>query len=188
MKWFVASDLHGSAFYCEKMLEAFRREEADRLLLLGDLLYHGPRNDLPEAYRPKEVIRLLNEFSSKYPVYAVRGNCDAEVDQLVLSFPIQADYCLLSVGNRVFYATHGHLPAEQLPLGEGDGLLTGHTHIPELREEGSRLYLNPGSVSLPKEGRKRCYMVLTEEGIFLKELDGNLIKELRGVFRANPEK
>ena len=107
MKWMIASDLHGSALYCKKMIEAFEREGADRLLLLGDLLYHGPRNDLPEGYAPKEVIPLLNSLRPK--LLCVRGNCDAEVDQMVLDFPILADYAVLPVGGRLVYATHGHV-------------------------------------------------------------------------------
>ena len=99
MKWMIASDLHGSAFYCKKMIKAFERERADRLLLLGDLLYHGPRNDLPEGYAPKEVIPLLNGL--KPALLCVRGNCDAEVDQMVLDFPILADYAVLPVGKRL---------------------------------------------------------------------------------------
>ena len=107
MKWMIASDLHGSAYYCRKMLEAFEREGADRLFLLGDLLYHGPRNDLPREYAPKEVIPLLNGKREK--LLCVRGNCDAEVDQMVLEFPVLADYAVLPVGQRLIYATHGHI-------------------------------------------------------------------------------
>ena len=116
MKWMVASDIHGSAKYCRELLDAYEREEADRLLLLGDLLYHGPRNDLPEEYAPKVVISMLN--AKKNNILCIRGNCDAEVDQMVLEFPILADYCMLDLGTKLVYATHGHLTsAEQLPPG-----------------------------------------------------------------------
>ena len=106
MKLMIASDIHGSAFYCEKMIEAYKREGADRLLLLGDILYHGPRNDLPEGYAPKEVIAMLNPLKSE--LLCVRGNCDTEVDQMVLEFPILAESCLLYWDGRMVYASHGH--------------------------------------------------------------------------------
>ena len=173
MKWMIASDLHGSAFYCKKMIEAFEREGADRLLLLGDLLYHGPRNDLPEGYAPKEVIPLLNSLKQK--LLCVRGNCDAEVDQMVLDFPILADYAVLPVGGRLVYATHGHVHnlKNLPPLAAGDILLHGHTHVPKCTEHETYVYLNPGSVSIPKEGSHHGYMTL-ENGVFLwKDLEGN---------------
>ena len=173
MKWMIASDLHGSAYYCRQMIEAFRREGADRLLLLGDLLYHDPRNDLPEGYAPKEVIPLLN--SLKPQLLCVRGNCDAEVDQMVLEFPILADYAVLPVGERLVYATHGHVHnlKNLPPLAPGDILLHGHTHIPAWEPFGeNNLYLNPGSVSIPKNGSAHSYMTL-EDGVFTwKDLSG----------------
>ena len=107
MKWIIASDLHGSAHYCRQLLEAWKREEAPRMLFLGDLLYHGPRNDLPKEYAPKQVIPMLNAMKDK--IYAVRGNCEAEVDQMVLDFPVMADYCILAIDGKTFYATHGHV-------------------------------------------------------------------------------
>lgn len=179
MKWMIASDLHGSAFYCKKMLEAFERERADRLLLLGDLLYHGPRNDLPEGYAPKEVILLLNGL--KPALLCVRGNCDAEVDQMVLDFPILADYAVLPVGRRLVYATHGHVHnlKNLPPLAPGDILLHGHTHIPAWAEFGEgNLYLNPGSVSIPKEGSAHSYMTLEGETFLWKTLEGEVYREL----------
>ena len=113
-KLMIASDIHGSAYYCRKMLEAFDREQADRLLLLGDILYHGPRNDLPKEYAPKEVIKMLNERKTK--IFCVRGNCDTEVDQMVLEFPILADYAVFPAADRLIYATHGHhFHMNQLP-------------------------------------------------------------------------
>ena len=166
MKWIIASDLHGSAHYCRRLLEAWKREEAPRMLFLGDLLYHGPRNDLPEGYAPKEVIPLLNGAKAK--LCCVRGNCEAEVDQMVLEFPVLADYCILPVGQKLVYATHGHSynTKNPPPLMPGDILLHGHTHVPAWQEFGEgNLYLNPGSLSIPKENSPHSYMTL-EEGLF----------------------
>lgn len=176
MKWMIASDLHGSAYYCRKMLEAFEREGADRLFLLGDLLYHGPRNDLPREYAPKEVIPLLN--GKKEKLLCVRGNCDAEVDQMVLEFPVMADYAVLPVGRRLIYATHGHIyHVKNLPpLAPGDVLLHGHTHVPAWTEFGQgNLYLNPGSVSIPKENSPHSYMTLEENTMQWKELESSAV-------------
>lgn len=176
MKWMIASDLHGSAYYCRKMLEAFEREEADRLFLLGDLLYHGPRNDLPREYAPKEIIPLLN--GKKEKLFCVRGNCDAEVDQMVLEFPVLADYAVLPVGQRLIYATHGHIyHVKNLPpLAPGDVLLHGHTHVPAWTEFGQgNLYLNPGSVSIPKEDSPHSYMTLEENTMQWKELESSAV-------------
>lgn len=111
MRWMIASDIHGSAYYCRKMIEAYRREKADKLLLLGDILYHGPRNDLPKDYAPKEVIAMLNEI--KEEILCVKGNCESEVDQMVLEFPIMADYCILYLNDRMIFATHGHRSEER---------------------------------------------------------------------------
>lgn len=176
MKWMIASDLHGSAYYCRKMLEAFEREGADRLFLLGDLLYHGPRNDLPREYAPKEVIPLLN--GKKEKLLCVRGNCDAEVDQMVLGFPVLADYAVLPVGQRLIYATHGHIyNVKNLPpLAPGDVLLHGHTHVPAWTEFGQgNLYLNPGSVSIPKENSPHSYMTLEGNTMQWKELESSAV-------------
>lgn len=171
MKWLIASDIHGSAPCCERLLLAFRREGADMLLLLGDLLYHGPRNDLPEGYDPKAAARLLN--SAKESILCVRGNCDAEVDEAMLDFPITAEYAVISEGNRRIYAAHGHHNEDRpLPMTAGDVLLSGHTHIPLKEERNGRFYLNPGSVSIPKGDSKRSYMIC-EGGVFTwKTLDG----------------
>ena len=176
MKWMIASDLHGSAYYCRKMLEAFEREGADRLFLLGDLLYHGPRNDLPREYAPKEIIPLLN--GKKEKLLCVRGNCDAEVDQMVLEFPVLADYAVLPVGQRLIYATHGHIyHVKNLPpLAPGDVLLHGHTHVPAWTEFGQgNLYLNPGSVSIPKENSPHSYMTLEGNTMRWKELESSAV-------------
>lgn len=173
MRLLIASDLHGSAYYCRKLMEACDREQADRILLLGDLLYHGPRNDLPKEYAPKEVIAMLNARKEK--LLCVRGNCDTEVDQMVLEFPIMAEYCILWLEGRMIFATHGHHFNEQkLPmLKKGDILLHGHTHVPVCREREEYTYLNPGSVAIPKEGSWHGYLML-EGGTFIwKDLDGN---------------
>lgn len=177
MKWMIASDIHGSAYYCKQMVEAYRREKADRLLLLGDLLYHGPRNDLPRDYAPKQVIAMLNELSDD--ILCVRGNCDTEVDQMVLDFPILADYAILCEQGRLIFATHGHRYNEaDLPkIKHGDILLNGHTHVPACDQYEHYTYLNPGSVSIPKEGSPNSYLTL-EDGAFLwKTLEGTVWKE-----------
>ena len=180
MKWMIASDLHGSAYYCKKMVEAFEREGADRLLMLGDLLYHGPRNDLPRDYAPKEVIPMLNGLKNK--LCCVRGNCEAEVDQMVLDLPVMADYCILPAGEKLIYATHGHIynGKNPPPLAEGDILLHGHTHVPAWTEFGQgNVYLNPGSLSIPKENSPHSYMTL-EDGVFYwKDVDTGEIYHTR---------
>ena len=177
MKLLIASDIHGSAYYCRELLEAYRKEEADKLILLGDILYHGPRNDLPEEYAPKEVIAMLNPM--KQEILCVRGNCDTEVDQMVLEFPILADYGFLYEKGRMIFLTHGHVFHENhLPmLNKGDILLHGHTHVPVCREHEDYIYMNPGSVSIPKEGSAHSYMIY-EDGTFTwKSLDGEAYME-----------
>ena len=166
MKLMIASDIHGAAGYCRQLLDAFDREGADRLLLLGDILYHGPRNDLPDEYAPKQVLAMLNARRER--LFCVRGNCDTEVDQMVLDFPILADYAVFPLEGRLVYATHGHVfhTAHLPPLCPGDILLHGHTHVPAWESFGTdNLYLNPGSVSIPKNGSARSYMTL-EGGVF----------------------
>lgn len=172
MKYLIASDIHGSGLHCQKLVERFEEERADKLILLGDILYHGPRNRLPEEYDPKVVIKLLNAMKER--IICVRGNCDAEVDQMVLEFPITADYCMIPVGRNMVMATHGHLYNLQNkpPLNKGDVLLHGHTHVPANIETDTFRYLNPGSISLPKEDSAPGYMTL-ENGVFIwKSLHG----------------
>ncbi|WP_322198980.1 phosphodiesterase [Acutalibacter intestini] len=179
MKWLIASDLHGSEPACQGVLSAFQREGAQRLLLLGDLLYHGPRNDLPAGYAPKEVARLLNAAAPR--IFCVGGNCEAPVDQMVLDFPALAPYCLLETAGHMVFATHGHVYHQESPpaLPPEGVLLHGHTHIPaKTRTPGGWWYLNPGSAALPKEGSWRGYMVL-EDGLFLwKTLEGEEMDRL----------
>lgn len=180
MKFFICSDIHGSAYYCKKMIERFNMENADKLIILGDILYHGPRNDLPKEYAPKEVISILNPLKNK--ILCVRGNCDTEVDQMVLDFPVLADYAVIPVGDKLIYLTHGHNYNEEKlpPLCDGDILLHGHTHIPKCTEHENYVYMNPGSVSIPKEESPHSYMIL-ENGCFEWKnlLDGNVYMDYK---------
>lgn len=175
----IASDIHGSAYYCRLLMEAVEQERAGRLLLLGDILYHGPRNDLPREYDPRAVIAMLSGLT--VPVSSVRGNCDADVDQIVLPFPILSDSCLLLIEDRTIFATHGHVfHKDHLPpLSPGDVLLHGHTHVPAWEElDGGVLYLNPGSAALPKEDSPHSYLVLSGRDVTWKEMDGTVFHRL----------
>ncbi len=175
MKLLIASDIHGSAKYCGELLKAFESEGADKLVLLGDILYHGPRNPLPDGYSPKEVCEMLNPLADK--ITAVRGNCDSEVDQMVLDFNLSCDYAEIVADGVRICLSHGHRAVP--PLKRGDVYLTGHTHVPlNCVEKEGYLHLNPGSVSLPKENSGRGY-VLYENGAFLfKTLDGKVYDEI----------
>lgn len=178
MKYMFASDIHGSAWYCSRMLERYKESGADRLILLGDILYHGPRNDLPKEYAPKEVIAMLNPLRDQ--IYAVRGNCDTEVDQMVLEFPILADYAVLVLDGKTFYATHGHIYNQDNlpPVKAGDILIHGHTHLLKAERCGEITVLNPGSVSIPKGGNPNSYGML-QDGVFtIYSLDQEIIKQL----------
>lgn len=177
MKWLIASDIHGSAYYCEKLVSAYKNEKADRMILLGDILYHGPRNDLPRDYNPKRVIEILNGI--KESVLCVRGNCDTEVDQMVLSFPILADYAVIDFDDKIIYVTHGHKYNENClpPVKFGDIILHGHTHIPRCEEINGVMFLNPGSVSIPKEHSECSYMIYENGNFSWKNLDGNKYKD-----------
>ena len=164
MKLLIASDIHGSAYWCSKLMEVMDQFDPDHLILLGDLLYHGPRNDLPRDYAPKQVIPMLSQYADR--IIAVRGNCEAEVDQMVLPFPCMADFSQLLVDGQVLYLTHGHHhnPDNLPPLKKGSVFLSGHTHVKldEIRN-GIRC-LNPGSVSIPKDGSHSC--LICENGTF----------------------
>ena len=170
MKLVIASDIHGSALWCERLLEAFDREQADKLVLVGDLLYHGPRNPLPEGHDPKRVAELLNSRSDS--VICVRGNCDCEVDQMMLSFPVLADYALIYADGVEMFVTHGHRFNKQdlPPHSKGSVLVNGHFHVPEITELGDMLYVNCGSVALPKGGSAHSYAVFDSGRFELKEL------------------
>ena len=174
-KFMIASDIHGDANTAKLLVEEYKKSGAERLVLLGDILYHGPRNDLPSGYAPKKVIEILNGI--KEDILAVRGNCDTEVDQMVLDFPILADYAYIFADGLRIFATHGHNFNENNlpPLRDGDILLHGHTHVPKCVEHETYVYMNPGSVSIPKENSHHGYMTL-ENGVFeWKDLDGNII-------------
>lgn len=179
MKLMIASDIHGSAYYCKKLMDAFYLESPDRLLLLGDLLYHGPRNDLPRDYAPKSVAAMLNDCAGK--VLCVRGNCEAEVDQMLLEFPVLSDSCLIFVDGRTMFATHGHIyhKAKLPPLTCGDILLSGHTHVPEAATSNGVICLNPGSVSIPKEESAHSYMLYENNVFQWKDIDGTQYKTLK---------
>ncbi len=171
MKFLIASDIHGSAYFCNLLTEAVLKEKADKVILLGDILYHGPRNDLPRDYAPKKVIEMLNPLKEK--LLCVRGNCDTEVDQMVLDFPILADYAVIQAGERVIYATHGHKFNESTlpPLSKGDILLNGHTHVPKCTEYENYIYMNSGSVSIPKENSPHSYMIFENNEFLWKNLE-----------------
>ncbi|MBE6811918.1 MAG: phosphodiesterase [Ruminococcaceae bacterium] len=176
MKYLIASDIHGSAHYCKLLLDAYQNEHADKLLLLGDILYHGPRNDLPTEYAPKQVITMLNNIASD--ILCVRGNCDTEVDQMVLDFPVLAEYCILNYNKTMIFATHGHNynTTNKPKLHKGDILLHGHTHIPACEKVDDFWYLNPGSVSIPKENSHHNYMIFADGLFTWKDLHGQIIQ------------
>lgn len=182
MKYFIASDIHGSAYWCRRALEKFDESGAERLILLGDLLYHGPRNDLPREYAPKEVIAMLNLRKDR--IWAVRGNCEAEVDQMVLEFPVMADYAVLALNGHTIFATHGHLFNEEKlpPIMEGDALLHGHTHLlkaEKLVKDGRSFYhLNPGSTSLPKGGNPNTYAILDGDMFTVYDFEDQAVAEI----------
>lgn len=178
MKYLFASDIHGSAYYCRKLTEVYRQSGAERLILLGDLLYHGPRNDLPRDYAPKEVIAMLNEL--KHEIFTVRGNCEAEVDQMVLEFPVMADYAVLMLNGLTFFATHGHVFNQENmpPLKAGDILIHGHTHLLKAEKAGDNYILNPGSTSIPKGGNPATYGVLEDTTFRILDFDGKVVKEI----------
>lgn len=174
MKLLIASDIHGSAYYCEKLLNAYKEEGADRLVLLGDLLYHGPRNDLPKEYSPKSVIEMLNSY--KNDILCVRGNCEAEVDQMVLEFPVLAEYALISLPECTVFISHGHNFNENNlpPLHKGDILLNGHTHVPKCVSHEDYVYMNPGSVSIPKEKSPHGFMTYSSGEFLWKDFNGEI--------------
>lgn len=162
MKFLIASDIHGSAFWCSRLMQVLQQEKPDKLILLGDILYHGPRNDLPREYAPKQVISMLTEVQDK--IICVRGNCEAEVDQMVLPFPCMSDFSQLMADGKTFFLTHGHLwNPDKLPtLSAGSIFLYGHTHVKLDKTIDGIRCLNPGSVSIPKDG-SNSYLIYDHE-------------------------
>ena len=179
MKIFFISDIHGSLFFLKKGLECYKKEEANYIVVLGDVLYHGPRNPLPRDYNPQAVASLLNEYKDK--IIAVRGNCDSEVDQMLIEYPMMSDYSILLYNDRRLFLTHGHIYNESnLPnLVENDVLVHGHTHIPVAKKHNKIHVLNPGSVSLPKENNPNSYAILKDNLFQIKDLQGTVIKEIK---------
>ena len=179
MKIMIASDIHGSAFYCKEMLKSFENEHPDRILLLGDILYHGPRNDLPKDYAPKEVISMLNGI--KEYILCVRGNCDAEVDQMVLAFPILSDSAQIFDGEVNMFLSHGHIfsPEKLPPLSKNSVFLYGHTHVQKIEWVDGILCINPGSVTLPKENNPRTYLIYENGEFTIYDLDGNAVNSIK---------
>lgn len=178
MKLFFISDIHGSVYYLKKALEKFKEEKADYIVILGDELYHGARNPLPQEYDPKTASELLNELSGK--IIAVRGNCDSEVDEMVIDYPIMSTYSTILYNSRRIFLTHGHVYGEHnMPkLGDGDVFIYGHTHIPVAEKRDNIYVLNPGSITFPKGGYENSYGVLAEDVFYIKNFNGNVIKQV----------
>lgn len=172
MKIFFISDIHGSLYYLNKAIDRFNEEAASYIVILGDELYHGPRNPLPEGYDPKGCISLLNKYSDK--IIAVRGNCDAEVEEMVLNFPLSSTYSNLLCNGRRLFLTHGHVyGTENIPkLSEGDVFMYGHTHVPVAYKKDGITIINPGSISLPKDGHPNTYGILENDVFTIKKFDG----------------
>lgn len=177
MKLMIASDLHGSFYYCEKLIKKFFEEKADRLVLCGDILYHGPRNDLPKGYDAKMTAVALNGIKNK--IFCVRGNCDAEVDQNMLEFPVLAENALICIDGKVFFITHGHKFSidNPPPVNKGDVVISGHTHVPLFVNKDDVFYVNPGSVSIPKGNSSNGYMIFENSTFILKDIEGKEIKK-----------
>lgn len=175
MKFLIVSDIHGSESALDRVLEVFSSGSFDKVIICGDLLYHGARNDLPQGYNPKGVLAKLNGI--KQTIIAVRGNCESEVDQMVLEFPVMADYSYYAAGSRTLFITHGHIynPENLPPLNSGDIFLYGHTHLPEVREKEGVILFNPGSISIPKGGNEPTYGIIEDDVITINSLENHRV-------------
>lgn len=174
MKVLVISDIHGSYYYAEKIKEIVEKENPEKIVLLGDLYYHGPRNELTERYEPMKVAEVLNSLKDKLLV--VRGNCDAEVDEMISEFKFE-EYILTEINNKKIYFTHGHkYNIENIPYEDFEIMIYGHIHQGFIEKKEQFVFANPGSISLPKAGTKHSYLILDENKIILKNIDGEIIK------------
>lgn len=178
MKCMIVSDIHGSLPDLKRVMQIFEDEQMDKLILLGDLLYHGPRNPLPQGYDPQGVANILNQYRER--IMAVRGNCDAEVDQMLLHFPMRADYLQFYVDGHRFFITHGHLyDEEHLPeLSAKDIFMYGHFHKPIAKEDKGIILFNPSSISLPKEGVK-SFGVYENHELKIMSLEKEVVKSIK---------
>ena len=178
MKLMFVSDIHGSSHWLDRALDKAREEQPDQIVLLGDYLYHGPRNPLPDGYDPQRVANTLNRH--KHNIVAVRGNCDAEVDQMLLEFPMMADYAMILHEGRRIYITHGHgFNIDRLPpLQDNDVFIQGHTHIPVADRKNGVFVLNPGSIALPKDNYPHSYGILADGEFIVKDFNGGALKRI----------
>ena len=175
MKLLIISDIHGSAFFAEKIEKIINAESPDKLVLLGDLYYHGPRNPLPEDYNPMKVSQILNTYKDK--IIAIKGNCDAEVDEMISEFKFNEN-TEVEISNKKIFFTHGHKNnIDMWPATDFDIMIYGHFHMGFIHEEKNKIFANPGSISLPKNNTKNSYMILEDNKITLKDIDGNIIIE-----------
>lgn len=177
MKVLVISDIHGSSYYARKIEEIVEKENPEKIVLLGDLYYHGPRNELSQEYAPMEVAKILNSLKDKLMV--VKGNCDAEVDEMISEFKFE-EHILTNINGKNIYFTHGHkYNIENIPYEDFDILIYGHIHQGFIQEKEGYLFANPGSISLPKGGTEHSYLILEENQITLKDVDGRILQEYK---------
>lgn len=177
MKLLIISDIHGSSYYAEKIKEIEAKENPDQIILLGDLYYHGPRNELTQEYNPMKVAGVLNDLKDK--IRAVRGNCDAEVDEMISDFKLEP-YIEMQVNGKKVFFSHGHVyNMDNIPHKDIDIMFYGHFHVGFIEEENGIIFANPGSISLPKNNSEHSYIMFDEKAITLKDVDGNVIKEYK---------